>query len=109
MGERENTYQDSRIVGHVLLRRRSCRFFVGNLDVLHITSSKNDETIFFLRRGDEFSDLTILGAEGEDVLESNSGLFGIDLMKGANISRKNELDGAGKISQTGERRTESRS
>lgn len=87
--ERGYAYQDGRVVGDVLLRRRSCRFFFGNLDILDIASSKNDETILFLRWRDEFCDLTILGAKGEDVLESNSGLFGVDFVKGSHISTEN--------------------
>jgi hypothetical protein len=80
------TYQNSRIIWYIRLRLLVLFLFLSNLDVLDITSSKDDIAILGIGGRYEIFGWTTFGAERVDIFQGDSRLLRIDFVKGAYIS-----------------------
>ena len=81
-----STYQDSRVIGHAGLRMVVLFLVIGNLDVLHISPSKNDIIEFLARCGYEVLSLAPFGAKGIHVFKGDSRLLRIDVVELAKVA-----------------------
>jgi len=81
------TYQDCRVIWDAWRSWLLIFFlFFGDFDVFDIAASKDNVVKSLRRRGNEFVGLAVFCAERVDIFESYGRLFGVNLVKGADIS-----------------------